>query len=385
VHVLPTLQSGGAEQQVLALCRALDPEVWEPRVVCTHRYDSLEPEFRAAGIPIEVVGKRSRYDLALVWRLAQAIRRHNPDIVHTWLVQANTWGRAACLFLPSRPVVIASERTINAWLTLHGSLIDRALSRTSDMVVGNSRAVTDFQREAKRVAPEKLATIRNGITLERAQRCLGWSVTERVARRQELGLAPDSFVVGNIAQPTPEKRWDLLAEVLTQLRQLGVPARVLQLGRDPDCDAERVYLDDFRDRLNDGGVAEFVHRRGFVRDVSADLAAMDAFVQTSDVEGFPNGVTEALAMELPVVATAAGGTPDLVTHRQTGWLTATADVDDIVRGLSWVYANRESARALGIAGRNRVEERFSVDSLVRNTTALYRCLLRRVGHWAPAS
>lgn len=382
VHVVRTVDAGGAEQQLLTLTRALDRSIWAPSVICTHYAGTLEAEFAAAGVPLIVVGKHGRYDVSLLPRLARALARQQPDIVHTWLFPGNSWGRAAVLLLPRRPIVIASERSVNVWKSVFHRALDRFLARGTDMIVGNAAQVSDFVVNVEEIPARKVTTIRNGIYLGRAQRCLAWTAEERTAYRRHIGLPTDAFVVGCIARPSWQKRLDLLAQVIRDLAARDVPVCLLHLGRDPSSD-EVAHFEKYQRLLDEYGVRDLVVRRGFVRDVSSELAVMDALVQTSDIEGFPNAVTEAQAMEVPVVATAAGGTSDLVIHRETGWLVPPGDVDGIVEGLAWVHRHPEEARAWGRAARLHVEQHFSVDALVRNTTALYARLLRERGIEVP--
>lgn len=384
VHVIQSVESGGAEQQLLTLTRAQDWQRWQPYIVCTHELGSLGSEFAAAEVPVEVVGKRSHYDVTLIPRLASAIARHKPGIIQTWLESANFWGRLAALFVPGRPIIISSVRTIGIrihpeWLY---DVADRALVHVTDMVVGNSLPVNEYLVKTKHLPAKKVMTIRNGIALDRVQTCISWSENERRAYREQLGLPADAFVVGNVAQPVKEKRLDLFVEVLHRLYRRGVPVRALQLGRDPHS-GEAEYFARYRQWVHESGVEALILRRGFVRDVSPELAIMDALVQSSDIEGLPNAVAEAQAMEVPVVATNAGGTAELVIHRQTGWLAPTGDVDGLTAGLEYVYRHREEARAWGVAARQHVETNFSVAALVRNTTSLYTRLLRERGRPVP--
>lgn len=382
VHVIQSVESGGAEQQLLALTSAQDWSRWQPFVVCTHEIGSLGPQFEAAGVPVEAVGKRGPLDIGLALRVARAVARHSPDIVHTWLASANFWGRVAARFLPGSPIVIGSERTIDSWISPVFHVIDRVLVRSTDIVIGNSSQVCRFMMTAKRLPADKVVTVRNGIALARAQNCLSWNTGERRAYRRRLGIPADAFVVGNISQPIGAKRLDLVVDVVARLRDANVPVRLLQLGRDPRP-GEEEYFARYQRWLDERGVRGLVMRRGFVREVSPELAVMNALVQTSDVEGFPNAVAEALAMEVPVVATDAGGTSDMVIHRHTGWLVPPEDIDGLVEGLQYIYRRPDEAHRWGMAGRARVEKYFSVDTLVRNTTALYAALLRKRGRAAP--
>jgi glycosyltransferase involved in cell wall biosynthesis len=383
VHVVPTIENGGAEQQLLALCKAADPERWDMRVICTHGYGSLQDAYEKAGVQLDVVGKRSSVDPTLVTRLAKIIETHDPDIVHTWLFQANLWGRLAASLLPQKPVVIASERSVDVLVPSWIHPLDMVLSRLSDVMIGNSGAVADFLRNRKRIPGDRIYAIPNGVDLARAQRCLTWSENELASYRRKRGISQDAFVVAHIGQPIPHKRFDILANVIGNVNRAGVPVQLLQLGRDASTPAEESYLSAFHAKLIELGISDHVHRTGFVQEVSPELAIADALLHTSDIEGFPNAVIEAMAMDRPVIATAAGGTSDVVQHQRTGWLTRTGDVDGLTTGVLHAFKHREETQRWANAGRELIERDYSVNSLVRNTTNLYRTLLRKHGKTCP--
>ena len=374
--VIPTIENGGAEQQLLALAGSLDRSQWSPRVFCTHALGNLEARFAEAGVAVELIGKRGAFDVTVVWRLARALKRYDPAVVHTWLFQADTWGRLAARLLRPASVVISSQRTMESHWPRRYHLIDRLLSRWTDAVVANSNAVARFAVDVKGISAAKLVTIQNGTDMSRAQACLGWTRDQRLDLRRELGISDETFVVGHIAQPAVEKRFDVLVDVLAKLVEQSVPVRILQLGRNPQSREEERYFASYRSWLDERGVADRVQRLGFVVDVSRYLAGMDAVVQTSGIEGFPNAIIEALAMERPVVATNAGGTGDMIRHGETGWLVEPGDADGLVEGLLNAYRDSEQAQAWARVGRELVEREFSVDALVGNTTNLYHELLK---------
>ena len=205
----------------------------------------------------------------------------------------------------------------------------------------------------------------------------------RDRHREELGIPSDAFVVGWVARPSWEKRLDILADVIARLQDEDVELRVLMVGRDPETPEQKESFRKFLRSVDEAGAEGAIIRRGFVRDVSAEFAIMDALVQTSDWEGLPNVVIEAGAMEVPAVATNAGGTGDIIEHRVSGWLVETGDVDGLVEGLLHVHQNREVAAAWGREARRRAEKLFSQDALIRNMTALYARLLRGRGYALP--
>jgi glycosyltransferase involved in cell wall biosynthesis len=98
---------------------------------------------------------------------------------------------------------------------------------------------------------------------------------------------------------------------------------------------------------------------------------LDALVQTSLSEGLPNAVLEAMAMDVPVVATAAGGTSEIVRHRETGWLTEIGEARGLCEGLEHVRNDPEESRLWACRARTMVEHDFSLARMVENFCDLY--------------
>ena len=136
-HVIATLGVGGAEKQMVLLLRQLDRRRFRPVVACTTRAGPLLEALRDAGVEVTILEKRGPVDPLLLWRLRAWMRRLDPDLVHTWMFTANTWGRLAA-WLAGAPPVIAAERCVDLWKTpLHRGL-DRLLARRSRRVLANS-------------------------------------------------------------------------------------------------------------------------------------------------------------------------------------------------------------------------------------------------------
>jgi glycosyltransferase involved in cell wall biosynthesis len=123
------------------------------------------------------------------------------------------------------------------------------------------------------------------------------------------------------------------------------------------------------------GLGERVHFVGYQQDIWTWLAACDVFALSSDWEGMPNAVLEAMAAGLPVVATAVGGTPDVVVQGTTGLLVPPDDATALAAALDRLIHDPDLRRMMGAAGRQRVRARFSAQQMVERTQALYRGLL----------
>jgi glycosyltransferase involved in cell wall biosynthesis len=382
VHILADVEPGGAEHQVLVFLKQLDRRYWDPSVVCTHGGGDMEPEFRATGVPFEIIGRKHRFDFGMILRLICALKRLNPDIVHTSLFSSNFYGRIAALMLPRKPAVVASEHSIDSTKNFLHRFADRVLTRRSDQVYAVSSAVRDFYVNKVGLPDDRTKVIWCGINLDRALAASSMPYEERLEHRRSLGIPDDAFVLGYVGKPTVEKRLDLLAEVLGRVAAEGMPVWLLQLGRGAFPGDEH-FQEKFEEMLEQYNVTDRVVYRGYITDVSRDYAIMDALVQTSDSEGLPNALIEAQVMEVPVVATSAGGTKDIVQHRETGWLVDTGDTDGLVEGLLHVWKHPDEVRAWRVAGRARSEELFSEQAVVDKLTRLYRRLLEDRGFRLP--
>jgi glycosyltransferase involved in cell wall biosynthesis len=377
LHVIPTLNIGGAEKQLALLLRGLDRDRFAPAVACTTLAGPLLGDIEATGTPVRVFGKRRRIDPLLVWRLARWMRRLRPDLVHTWMFTANTWGRLAAL-LARRPPVVASERCVDLWKRPLHRAIDRTLARASARVVANSDAVARFLREREGIPSSRIRVVHNGLDPRDGERLGPRPTGEAAALRRELGFAADALVVGDVARIDAKNDLLTWVEVVARLgaRHAGL---VAVLAGDAVLPAEREYARRLRQAIGDRGLEGRVRLLGFRRDLERVLPALDLLLHTSSMEGFPNSIMEAMAAGLPVVATPAGGTPELVADGETGLLAPVGDAASLAARASDLLRDPERRRRMGEAGARRVRERFSMRRMVEETERLYDEVLREAG------
>jgi glycosyltransferase involved in cell wall biosynthesis len=139
---------------------------------------------------------------------------------------------------------------------------------------------------------------------------------------------------------------------------------------------ERAQLEALAGQL---GLADRVHLAGHQQDVRPWLAALDVLVLSSDWEGMPNALLEAMAAGLPIVATAVGGVPEVVVDGATGLLVPPGDPSALAEAITRLLRDPDLRRTMGQAGRARVERRFSINETVRLTEELYATLLEEKG------
>jgi glycosyltransferase involved in cell wall biosynthesis len=209
---------------------------------------------------------------------------------------------------------------------------------------------------------DKLVLIYNGVELPEKP------LTSPQEARVALNLPPDGLVIGTVSRLDPVKGVAFLVHAFSKVDR----AHLVVIGDGP----ERAALESLAGGL---GVAGRVHWVGHRRNVPHLLPAFDLFVQPSLHEGLPNTILEAMAAGLPVVATAVGGTPEVVVDGVTGLLVPPRDPDALAQAIVRLLYTPDLRCRMGQAGRERVAQYFTVERMVEQTERLYERLLVEKG------
>jgi glycosyltransferase involved in cell wall biosynthesis len=186
--------------------------------------------------------------------------------------------------------------------------------------------------------------------------------------RRELGVPEEVPLLGNVAALVDHKdHATLLAAMPHVLHDL--PNLHLVIAGEGEL---RPQLEAQIHRLNLGGA---VHVLGYRKDVPRLLRALDAFVLSSKLEGLGTSILDAMACGLPVVATAAGGIPEMVVHEQTGLLVPAQQPEALAAAVVRIFRDCEEARKLAQAGKELVHRRFTVERMVEGNLRVYESLL----------
>ncbi len=353
------LEVGGIPIYTVTLAEALARRGHQPVVVS--RGGALVGRLTAAGIPHVVIPLHARSPLhpkALVMlvRVIRLIRRHRPEILHaqtrlTHLI-AGLAGR-----LTGVPVVTTAHGFYR-WRWWR-----RALPFWGARVIAVSPAVQRLLIERYGISSKKVAMIMNGIAWDppAPQRL------EEDARQFRIvwGLPNHGGpVLGTIARLAPLKGLETLLQAFHQLRASVPQARLLIVGDGP-LKAELIRL------AYALGEQEHVVFSGTIRSTAVPLRLMDVFILASRKEAFGLAIVEAMAMERPVVASRVGGIPDVVEDGVTGLLVPPQDPDALARAVRSLLADAERRRAMGLAGRARYEQRFTMDRVAREVETVY--------------
>jgi glycosyltransferase involved in cell wall biosynthesis len=322
---------------------------------------ALAADFREAVDTLDVVPKRAHgVDVTLMMRLSHWFRTHGIDIVHTHNELPLIYGAPAAKL--ARAVVVHSKHGIVP-VTLGAHWLRRAAAIAVDRFVAVSAATAETATANRECSPAKLRVVINGTDLSRFPAPDG----AREAVRSELGIPGDARVVITVGRLVKEKNHELLVGAVAPL--LREDRRLVIVGDGP-------LRDPLHALVRSLGVEPFVHLTGSRRDVPALLAGADAFVLSSDSEGLPIGLLEAMAAGLPVISTAVGGIPAVIRHGETGLLIPSGTPNAIQEAASRVFEGDAALASLGNRARAHALGTYSVDRMARDYFSLYQeCLV----------
>jgi L-malate glycosyltransferase len=377
ILVLTTVMTtGGVQKAVMQLARGLTDRGHQVTVVVMYDKSGVTGRYEAEfGLPIQDLGMNPSGSVPMklgamvrgVYRLWRLLRREGIDVLQSFTHYSNILGPIMGV-AAGVPVRITSQRTLlegrSRWLRV----ADRIVSRLglAQRMVAVSDATRRFCVDVEGLRPERVVTIPNGVDLN-AVRPLE-DGPRRMALRSELSLEDGHVAVTTVARLEDQKGYEFLLQTAALLAPRWPAARFLWVG-DGELRGEMAR------KIEQLGLGDRIRLLGTRTDIADILAASDLFAFASISEGMPNAVLEAMAVGLPVVATDAGGTGELVVPGVTGWLVPTRDPAALVTAMDEALGDPKLRRAMGGGGRSRAEERFTVDRYVEGFEALYERLL----------
>jgi glycosyltransferase involved in cell wall biosynthesis len=355
--LIPTLDQSGAEKQLTLLATRLPRDEFDVEVVALTRSGPYEETLREADIPVTVIGKCCKFDPFSLRRLKQLIRERQPDVLHTWLFAANTYGRIAAGPRP-QPKIVVSERCVDSWKARWQLWFDRRLISRTDRFIGNSQAVVDFYRNVG-VPQDRLTVIRNGVETPAD------AARSRESVCDDLNVPQSARLVGFVGRLAPQKRLKDLIWAFHLLVSVQPDAYFVIVGDGP----ERAQLEKFAADIPTKGQVRFVGHRD---DVDELMGHFDAFWLASDFEGQSNSLMEAMAAGVPVVASDIAPNLELVTHEETGLIVPVGDKATFAMAVDRLLKDSDFAATLAANAQRQMREEFSIDAMVNAHATLYR-------------
>jgi glycosyltransferase involved in cell wall biosynthesis len=354
LYVIGQLRLGGAERQLFYLLQVMNRDCYKPAVTVWnyHQEDPYVAHLQALKVPVYPLPRVSSGYLRLK-AFRRLIRQLRPELLHSYSFYTNfpAWWAV----LGTRTVAVGAMRSAFTWtVRKRGPLFGRLSACWPRHQIFNSLAAAESARGSKGLfVPRQLYCVRNGVDLEQF-------------RAVPLSTAGRPCILG-VGSLSPVKRWDRLLGAVVSLKRRGFDFCVRIVGTGP----LRETLTQQVQALNVADCVEFMGQRDDIPDL---LAQATFLAHTSDSEGCPNSVMEAMACGRAVVSTSVGDTPVVIEDEKTGFVVPRGDDAALVERMATLIADRELCRRMGEAGRLKAAREFGLDRLLCETLAAYRAV-----------
>jgi len=368
LHVVDSWAVGGLQRGLANLVGRMNPSLFE-HVICAMRpIDPVNAQPLPAG-PVRLISLSGREARSLVQApaLTRKVREVKPDIVHTrnWGTFEALWSAirvGGCARIHSEHGVDWDSAEKESWRRI---LCRRLAFQMADRVISVSQQLKDVHTHRTGFPATRIEVIHNGVDSVQFRP----DPEERELVRKEFGIADHELCIGCVANLIPVKDHLTLFRAVDRFAEYAGPWRLLVVGAGPELPKLTAFLDRrpvWKDRVL------FLGRSSSVSQV---LNALDVYVLPSLTEGINNSLLEAMATGLPVVATAAGGTPEVVIDGESGLLFPVGDDARLAEQLLLLQESSEWRHRLGGSALSRVRSEFSIQSMVRKYELLYQSVL----------
>ena len=366
---------GGPDKTILLSAERHDPVRVE--VVVAYIRDTQDREFqiseraRAKGLIYYEIEESGKFDLRVLRKLREIIVKHDINIIHGHDFKSDLFAYLVSWFLPNRKVLLVS--TAHGWAAPgpRGNVyryLDLLVMKRFDQLIAVSKATKRLMINSG-VCEQNIEVIYNGIDTD------SWKCHDTQSHaRADLGIADAFPVIGYVGRITPEKDLDTWLRVAGVIERHYPEARFVIVGEGKD----QVLTEKLQRTVIELGLSGKVNFVGFHSVLQPLYSAMDIFLLTSDREGLPNCILEAMSMGIPVVTTGVGGAPELVMHGHTGYVGQVADVQGLSTAVMKLVQNKALSSKMGEAGRVRVEEKFSFRHRLEQIESLYERMVAEV-------
>ena len=369
MHLIYRFQEGGAERVVLNIASKSERPAIRSAICSTVPASSLKHQLPPE-VPLFELQRRPGNDPSFVWQLYQLLRRERPHILHT-----HSWGTLCEGLVAGRmarvPAIVHLE---------HGTLqtkkyqvrIQRWAWSKTNRLLAVCANVADRMAHTVGVPRAGIRVIRNGVDLRRFQ------LARRDEARRILDVPPGALVVGTAGRLAEVKDHFTLLNALRLVESSATPLLALIAGEG----ALRTALEA---RIVSLGLGDRVRLLGHCPNIEVVLAALDIFVLSSQSEGLPMAVLEAMASGLPVISTRVGGVDEIIEDGRTGLLVSPKSPDALANAIGLLAIDRGRRERMGAAGLEQATRRFSLEAMVADYRRLYFEVARERGILAAPS
>lgn len=359
IFFIDCLTSGGKERRLTQLMQALRKENDVEFELVLMSHDIHYKEVFDWNIKIHYLIRKTKKDLSVFKQLYDICKVYKPDILHCWDSMTAVYSVPTCKLLHIKMVngmVVDTPTQTNfrnkVWL--RGKLT----FPFSTLIIGNSLAGLAAYNAPK----AKSICIHNGFNFDRIK-----DIKDNILLRQEQEINT-KYVIGMVASFSVYKDYKTYYAAAQLLLEKRNDITFLAIGGDTDSVASHAFIQEKNKK--------YFRLLGKRSDVESLINMMDICVLATFTEGISNSILEYMALGKPVIATAGGGTNEIVDEGKTGMLVSQSDVNDLYQKMEILISDPEMCKQMGKAGKDKIVNHFSIDKMVKDYIVNYRSLIK---------
>jgi glycosyltransferase involved in cell wall biosynthesis len=362
LHITFNMQIGGTEQVIRNLVEGLDPAQYTSSILCIDgEIGPWGKELQAKGFKHFCWKRKPGLDTGLIRKIGQLIRSEGVDILHCHQYTPYSYGCLGSL-LNRVPVIFTEHgRFYPDFGTTKRRCINPLLQLKTAAITAISAATKTALVEHENFSEHRIEVIYNGI----ADLANGLQDDDKQALQHSLGLNPSDIVYGTISRLDTIKNQTMMIKAFAQAMAAQPALKLLIVGDGPERDTLQQLTAELR--LNDAVIFT-----GFQANPQAYLSLMDVFLLPSLSEGTSMTLLEAMSFSKPSIATAVGGTPEILQHEKTGLLTDNKDQQGLCDAITTLAGDAALRSTYGNNARHSYEKRFTLSAMSQAYEALYQ-------------
>lgn len=359
LHISSPKSWRGGEQQLIYLAEELSREGVEQLIMCPFN-SAVHKHCLKKHIPHITYFKGFSGNPMVAFRVAHVCKREGIDLIHVHDSHAHNFAVLSSVLAKNPTPIVVSRR-------VDFPIQDHSFSRYKYNHPKIVKILCVSEAIKKVMLPfiddaQKLEVVYSGIDLEKFE-----GIEPDRDLKNLLGITEDIPLIGNVAALAPHKDYFTFVDTAKRLIDSGFKAHFIALGEGPS-------RNEIEDYIATQSMSKHISLLGFRTDVLALLAALDVFLITSETEGLGTSILDALALKVPVVATAAGGIVEVIHHEKNGLLCPIKDPESLANACLRILSDvrlRESCKKEGL----KVVQKFSKSNTAKSTLLIYKSAL----------
>ncbi len=355
LHISTAQPWRGGEQQLVYLFEELHQQNIKQTIVCTKK-SALEKHCIESGKQFISLQKKGSFDIAFAYQLKKISGENS--ILHVHDSHAHTAAVLSSILFRNKAPIIVSRR-------VDFKIGDNFLSTFKYNYRSVKKIICVSDAIKKIISPEikdqtKLVTIHDGVDLNKFE--IG--KISKTKLRSEFTIPDDYYLIGNVAALAPHKDYYTFIDTASILIQKNIKAKFVMIGEGP----ERKKLEAYIKQKN---MSEHIIMTGFRNDIKEILPELDIFLITSETEGLGSSILDAMLCKVPVVATNAGGIPEIIKHHETGLLAPIKNSITLAENIEILISNPELKNKF-IKNALNLVNKFSKENMATKTLEVYK-------------